>query len=99
MPELHDGALLRIYIGDDDTYGERPLYEAIVRAAHDAGLAGATVLRGLLGFGRSAHLHEIHKGFSHALRSSSRSWTSRQPSRHGCRSSRTCRCCAPVSPP
>ena len=67
MAELHDAALLRIYIGDDDTYDERPLYEAIVRAARDAGLAGATVVRGILGYGRSAHLHEIHKGFFHDL--------------------------------
>jgi PII-like signaling protein len=67
MPELHDAALLRIYIGDDDTYDERPLYEAIVRAARDAGLAGVTVVRGILGYGRSAHVHEIHKGFSHDL--------------------------------
>ena len=67
MPELQDAALLRIYIGDDDTYHEQPLAEAIVRAARDAGLAGATVLRGMLGFGRSAHVHEIHKGFSHDL--------------------------------
>ena len=52
-----DALLLRIFFGEDDKYQGRPLYEAIVRAARDARLAGATVLRGPMGFGRSSRLH------------------------------------------
>jgi uncharacterized protein len=50
-------SLLRIFIGEDDRADGRPLYEAIVLKAREAHLAGATVLRGPLGFGRSSVLH------------------------------------------
>src|ERR1700737_481348 len=50
-------ALLRIFIGEDDKADGRPLYEAIVLKARETHLAGATVLRGPLGFGRSSMLH------------------------------------------
>ena len=50
-------SLLRIFIGEDDKADGRPLYEAIVLKAREAHLAGATVLRGPLGFGRSSRLH------------------------------------------
>src|SRR6195256_2335386 len=50
-------ALLRIFIGEDDKADGRPLYEAIVLRAREVHLAGATVLRGPLGFGRSSVLH------------------------------------------
>ncbi|GIX08447.1 DUF190 domain-containing protein [Elioraea sp.] len=49
--------LLRIFIGEDDRDGDRPLYEAIVLKARELHLAGATVLRGAMGFGRSSRLH------------------------------------------
>jgi uncharacterized protein len=52
-----DAMLLRIFLGEDDKYKGRPLYEAIVLAARQAKLAGATVLRGPMGFGHSSHLH------------------------------------------
>jgi len=52
-----DAVLLRILIGEDDKAGKLPLYEAIVLAAREQQLAGATVLRGPIGFGRSSHLH------------------------------------------
>jgi uncharacterized protein len=52
-----EGVLLRIFIGEDDRYEHRPLYEAIVFRARELHLAGATVLRGPLGFGRSSHIH------------------------------------------
>lgn len=52
-----DATLLRIFVGEDDKADGRPLYEAIVLKAREAGLAGATVLRGSMGFGRSSHLH------------------------------------------
>jgi hypothetical protein len=57
MPESADALLLRIFIGESDEYDGRPLYEAIVLKARKIGLAGATVLRGPMGFGRSSRLH------------------------------------------
>ena len=52
-----EAVLLRIFIGEDDRIKGRPLYEAIVLKAREAGLAGATVLRGPMGFGKSSTLH------------------------------------------
>jgi PII-like signaling protein len=51
------GLLVRIYVGESDQWHGRPLYEAIVHLLRDRGLAGATVLRGIEGFGAKAHLH------------------------------------------
>ena len=55
IPE--DGYLLRIFVGESDRHGHHPLYEAIVLKAREEGLAGATVLRGLMGFGKHSVLH------------------------------------------
>ena len=52
-----DGKLLRIFVGESDKHEGRPLYEWIVRKAREQGLAGATVLRGLEGFGAHSRLH------------------------------------------
>ena len=52
-----DAMLLRIFIGEDDKFHRRPLYEAIVLQAREVHLAGATVLRGPMGFGPSSRLH------------------------------------------
>jgi len=52
-----DGKLLRIFVGESDKHEGRPLYEWIVRKARAEGLAGATVLRGLEGFGAHSLLH------------------------------------------
>jgi PII-like signaling protein len=52
-----DGALLRVFIGETKHYEGRPLYEAIVMKAREMHMAGATVLRGPMGFGRSSRLH------------------------------------------
>lgn len=52
-----EGTLLRIFIGESDTHEGRPLYEWIVLKAREAGLAGATVLRGLEGFGAHSRVH------------------------------------------
>jgi uncharacterized protein len=52
-----ESLLLRIYIGESDHKGHQTLYEAIVLKAREAGLAGATVLRGAMGFGASSRLH------------------------------------------
>lgn len=51
------GLLARIYIGESDTWQGRPLYEAIVHLLRERGLAGATVLRGIEGFGAKQHIH------------------------------------------
>jgi len=52
-----DGYLLRILVGESDKHGHRPLYEAIVLKARESGLAGATVSRGVMGFGKNSILH------------------------------------------
>ena len=52
-----EGVLLRIYLGEQDKWHHTPLYEAIVLEARKRGLAGATVLRGPMGFGAHSHLH------------------------------------------
>jgi uncharacterized protein len=52
-----DALLLRIFIGESDRWQHRPLYEAIVLKAREQHLAGATVLRGPMGFGKSSRLH------------------------------------------
>src|SRR6476619_1612323 len=55
IPE--DGYLLRIFVGESDRSGHKPLYEVIVLKAREAGLAGATVVRGVMGFGKNSVLH------------------------------------------
>ena len=55
LPET--GTLLRIFIGESDTHKGKPLHEWLVREARRLGLAGATVLRGLEGFGATSRLH------------------------------------------
>jgi uncharacterized protein len=58
---------LRILISEDDTYDGRPLHEAIIKVAREAGIAGAKVIRGVAGYGRSGHIHESWRGFSYDL--------------------------------
>lgn len=55
IPE--QGCLLRIFVGESDEWHHRPLYEAIVLRARELHLAGATVLRGPMGFGATSRLH------------------------------------------
>ena len=52
-----EGKLLRIFIGESDRWHGKPLYEAIVLAAREHGLAGATVLRGPMGYGANSRIH------------------------------------------
>ncbi len=52
-----DAVLLRIFFGEDDKFQHHPLHEAIVLKAREMHLAGATVLRGHMGFGHSSHIH------------------------------------------
>jgi uncharacterized protein len=53
----HEATLLRIFLGESDRWEHKPLYEAIVLKARELHLAGATVLRGPAGFGKSSRLH------------------------------------------
>ncbi len=57
LPE--EGILLRILIGETDTYKGKSLYEAIVLKARELNLAGATVFRGIMGFGAASRIHSI----------------------------------------
>jgi hypothetical protein len=52
-----EGKLLRIFVGESDKHGRKPLYQAIVEMLREEGMAGATVLRGIEGFGANSHLH------------------------------------------
>jgi PII-like signaling protein len=53
----HEATLLRIFLGESDRWEHKPLYEAIVLKAREMHMAGATVLRGPAGFGKSSRLH------------------------------------------
>jgi PII-like signaling protein len=55
LPE--EGMLLRIFIGETDSYKGKPLYEQIVLKARELNLAGATVMRGVMGFGADSRMH------------------------------------------
>ena len=57
MHQPDEAELLRIYVGETDKHGHQPLYEAIVLAARRRGVAGATVLRGIMGLGADGRLH------------------------------------------
>ena len=52
-----EAELLRIFIGESDHYHHLPLYEAIVQEARKRGMAGATVVRGIMGFGKASRIH------------------------------------------
>ena len=52
-----EGKLVRIFIGESDKHDGKPLYQAIVELLRSEGMAGATVLRGIEGFGARSHLH------------------------------------------
>src|SRR5262249_61494569 len=57
MKLSEDGQLLRVFCGESDTWEGQPLYRAIVLKAKELGLAGATVLRGPMGFGANSRMH------------------------------------------
>ena len=52
-----EGKLVRVFIGESDTWHGKPLYQAIVERVREEGLAGATVVRGIEGFGADSRLH------------------------------------------
>ncbi len=55
LPE--DAVMLRIYVGEQDMHGHVPLYEALVMKARELNIAGATVMRGVMGYGASSRIH------------------------------------------
>ncbi len=55
-----EGTLLRIFIGESDHWHGKPLYEAILLAARQRGVAGCTVLRAIEGYGANSHLRSAH---------------------------------------
>jgi len=57
MKISEEGYLLRIFLGESDKWHGKPLYEAIVLKARSMQMAGATVLRGPMGFGAKSHMH------------------------------------------
>jgi len=57
MKISEEGQLLRIFIGESDRWEGKPLYEALVLKAREMGLAGATMLRGLMGYGAASRIH------------------------------------------
>jgi PII-like signaling protein len=57
MKIASDGKLLRIFVGESDRLHGRTLYDVIVRTAHEVGLAGATVWRGIEGYGAASRIH------------------------------------------
>jgi PII-like signaling protein len=58
MRVTDEGALLRIYLGEADRHGRQPLYQWLLEQAHAQGIAGATVLRGVEGFGATSRIHK-----------------------------------------
>lgn len=52
-----DGQLLRVFVDEQDQFEGKPLFHAIVQRARDSGLKGATVLRGVMGFGATSLIH------------------------------------------
>lgn len=59
MQPSDTACLVRIYVGESDRIAGRPMHEVIVQKARELGLAGATVLRGVMGFGASSRLHAL----------------------------------------
>lgn len=60
MPEPQPGKLLRVHVSEDDRYNGKPLYEAIVQKCREMKIAGATVFKGLEGYGETAEIHRAH---------------------------------------
>src|SRR5437867_8420191 len=60
MLQGHPARLMRIHISESDRFGDKPLYEAIVARCRDLKIAGATVFRGLEGYGEAGEMHKSH---------------------------------------
>ena len=63
MQTSHPAKLLRLHFSENDKYQGKPLYEAVVQKCRDLSIAGATVFRGLEGYGESAEIHRHHLVF------------------------------------
>ncbi|MGP0073159.1 MAG: DUF190 domain-containing protein [Bryobacteraceae bacterium] len=60
MPETQTGKILRVHVSEQDKYNGKPLYEAIVQRCRELQIAGATVFKGLQGYGETAEIHRAH---------------------------------------
>lgn len=60
MPETQTGKILRVHVSEQDQYKGKPLYEAIVQKCRELQIAGASVFRGLEGYGETAEIHRAH---------------------------------------
>jgi uncharacterized protein len=60
MPERETGKILRIHVSERDQYRGKPLYEAIVQKCREMKITGATVFKGLEGYGETAEIHRAH---------------------------------------
>jgi PII-like signaling protein len=60
MPETQTGKILRVHVSEHDQYNGKPLYEAIVQKCREMKIAGATVFKGLEGYGETAEIHRAH---------------------------------------
>jgi PII-like signaling protein len=60
MPEAQTGKILRVHVSENDQYEGKPLYEAIVQKCREMKIAGATVFKGLEGYGETAEIHRSH---------------------------------------
>jgi PII-like signaling protein len=60
MPETQAGKILRVHVSERDQYNGKPLYEAIVQKCREMKIAGATVFKGVEGYGESAEIHRAH---------------------------------------
>jgi uncharacterized protein len=60
MPETQTGKILRVHVSERDQYNGKPLYEAIVQKCREMKIAGATVFKGVEGYGETAEIHRAH---------------------------------------
>jgi PII-like signaling protein len=60
MPQTQKGKILRIHVSEHDQYDGKPLYEAVVAKCREMKIAGATVFKGLEGYGETAEIHRTH---------------------------------------
>ncbi len=60
MPQTITGKILRLHVSEHDRYADKPLYEAVVQKCRELGMAGATVFKGLEGYGETSEIHRPH---------------------------------------
>jgi PII-like signaling protein len=62
-----EGQMLRVFVDEDDEWEGKPLYQEIVRVARNNGLAGATAIRGMMGYGANSLIHAVRNGIVDTL--------------------------------